>query len=351
MKKERLLEFDVLRAIAFIFVVLQHSIGGFSFRNDISVQDFLVSKFLYVMAEIAVPLFVFLTGVALLYTYYDKFDIKSFYIKKLKFLVFPFFIWSLFIMFYNNEPIDKHVFENIFTGNAQYHLWYMAMILRIYLYFPIILNIARLIKKSNKYIRIGCFIFLTLGYWSLLNHYEILGILSKLIFKNPTDLQNKFINITPLFYYLYFVIGAYIITNYKTFKKLIFRYKYIVVFAYILAFLYYYYIEISDRIENPFPYIKSYTLTSIFYRSISILFFYILSYYIVIKLKKIFYLLKIISKYSFPAYLIHVFIMNNLTSYISSNKYIISPIKFFISTIVISIFVCLDKLQYQAKTN
>ena len=36
MKKERLVEFDLIRGMAFIFIVLQHTIGGFSFRSDIS---------------------------------------------------------------------------------------------------------------------------------------------------------------------------------------------------------------------------------------------------------------------------------------------------------------------------
>lgn len=340
MKKERLLEFDILRGMAFIFIVLQHTIGGFSFRNDISIQNLFISKFMYTIAEIATPLFVCLTGVALLYRYYDEFSIKSFYIKKLKFLLLPFVIWSLFLIFYNNDKIDGNIILNILSGNAQYHLWYMGMILRLYLYFPLILILARFIRRHNKYIKMVCFILFTLGYWFLLNHYEILDIMKNFIFKNPTELESKFINITPLYYYYYFVIGAYIISNYKTFKKMILKYKYIVIIMYCLSLVYYYYIELSDKIGNPFPYIKSYTITSIFYRSISILFFYIISYYIMTKFKYIFYLLKFIGKYSFPAYLIHVFIINSLTLYIPSNNFISSSIKYLVSTILISISIC-----------
>ena len=106
------------------------------------------------MAEIATPLFTCLTGVALLYTYYDKFDIKTFYIKKLKFLVLPFVFWSVFIIIFKNKPIDKNILLTIFTGNAQYHLWYMGMILRIYLYFPIILIFFKFINKQKIYIKI-----------------------------------------------------------------------------------------------------------------------------------------------------------------------------------------------------
>ncbi|MGN0144049.1 MAG: acyltransferase family protein, partial [Clostridium sp.] len=98
MKKERLYELDVMRGIAFLFIVIQHSIGGFSFRDEISFNDFIISKFIYTAAENGVELFIFLTAVSLIYTYYDKFNIKEFYIKKLKFLVLPFVIWSIIIL-------------------------------------------------------------------------------------------------------------------------------------------------------------------------------------------------------------------------------------------------------------
>ena len=79
MKKERLLEFDILRGLAFIFIVIQHTLGGFSFRDDITTNGLFISKFIYTIAKIATPLFVCLTGISLLYTYYDKFNAKDFY--------------------------------------------------------------------------------------------------------------------------------------------------------------------------------------------------------------------------------------------------------------------------------
>ena len=76
MKKERLIELDVMRAIAFLFIVIQHTIGGFSYRDDISFNDFAISKFIYIMAQNGVEFFIFLTAVSLVYTYYEKFDIN-----------------------------------------------------------------------------------------------------------------------------------------------------------------------------------------------------------------------------------------------------------------------------------
>lgn len=340
MKKERLVEFDTLRGLAFIFIVLQHSVGGFSFREDINIQDLFISKLMYTIAEVATPLFVCLTAVALLYTYYDKFDIKNFYIKKMKFLVMPFILWSIFIICYNNENINYDIILTIFSGSAQYHLWYMGMILRLYLYFPLILLFVRHINKEESYIKTLYFLFFTLCNWYMLSNQWILDTIARFIFKNPTELQDKIIAITPLIYYFYFVIGAYLILNYKSFKESILKYKYIVIIMYFIGLAYYYYIEIKDRIGDPFPYIKNYTSMSIFYKSISILFFYIIAYYITTKFRYVFKLFEMIGKYSFPAYLIHVLILNKLTRYIPVTQYLSCAIKYLLLTVAISISIC-----------
>ena len=90
MSKKRIAELDILRATAFIFVVLQHTVGGFSYRDNLSINNLLISKFIYTIAKAGVPIFLFLSAVTLIYTYNDKLNIKEFYIKKIKFLFLPF---------------------------------------------------------------------------------------------------------------------------------------------------------------------------------------------------------------------------------------------------------------------
>lgn len=338
MKKERLLELDVMRGIAFLFIVLQHTIGGFSYRDDISFNDFVISKFIYTAAQIGVVLFMFLTAVSLVYTYSDKFDIKGFYVKKLKFLVLPFVLWSLIIMINDGESINLQSGLVIFSGAAQYHLWYMGMIIRVYLYFPFILWIIKKLKDKNIYIK-GClFVLLTYLYWFVLSHYGIADFISSHLFKDPNDLQKKLVNISPLFYYLYFVIGIYAVCSYKKFKAIILKYKYVVLILYTLCFGFYYYIALSERWIG-LPEVKGSIAMSILFRTSSILFFYLFSCIIAEKFSLLLRILKIISKYSFPAYLIHVMILNKLTGYISTTPEIICYIKYFVFGVFISISV------------
>lgn len=348
MKKERLLELDVMRGIAFLFIVLQHTIGGFSYRDDISFSNFIVSKFIYIGAETGVELFIFLTAASLIYTYINKFDIKDFYIKKLKFLVLPFVIWSIIIMINNGQTLNVQSILVIFTGDAQYHLWYMGMILRIYLYFPIILWITKKVLKQNIYVKSGVFILLAYLYSYVLNHYGIAGFVIEHLFKNPSDLEKKLVNISPIFYYFYFVIGVYAICNYKKFKEKVLKFKYLISAVYIITFGFYFYIAVTERYGLGLPVLKSSIEMSILYRTMSILFFYLVSCIIAEKFSIMLNILTVISRYSFPAYLIHVMILNRLTLYVATGPHIIYYLRYFfmVSSISIAISWLINHIPY-----
>lgn len=117
----------------------------------------------------------------------------------------------------------------------------MGMIIRVFIYFPIILLIAKKIHKQKLIFRILVFIMIILSYYEISKYQNIISNkFISFLFTNPTKLQSKFINITPLFWYLYFVIGIYISLNYKIFKEKILKLKVPVLFFYLSLFLYSY---------------------------------------------------------------------------------------------------------------
>lgn len=81
---KRLKELDVLRAIAFIFVVEQHTMGGYSNINGISSFYYHIFKFFYTIATPAVAVFFCISAVSLFHVYSKKLDHKKFYIKRIK---------------------------------------------------------------------------------------------------------------------------------------------------------------------------------------------------------------------------------------------------------------------------
>ncbi|MBQ3422048.1 MAG: acyltransferase [Romboutsia sp.] len=339
MSKKRIAELDILRATAFIFVVLQHTVGGFSYRDNLSINNLLISKFIYTIAKAGVPIFLFLSAVTLIYTYNDKLNIKEFYIKKIKFLFLPFAIWSIYCLRSKGQVFDANTIWTILSGDAQYHLWYMAMIIRIYLYFPIIYVFNKFLIKQKSYIQLIFFICFTLAYIKI-EHFDISGIITNIFFDNPTEAQKRFFNCTPINYYIYFTMGQFFVNHYEKFKKLIIENKFKIIGLYSALLLYDYYVSLEGHIEYPFSFIKSYISINILFFCLSIIFIYLVAYYIGDFHKSLLCVFKFIGKYSFPAYLIHVSVLNELVCTIPTTNQVTCMINICTLTVIISIGFC-----------
>ncbi|OBR93738.1 acyltransferase family protein [Clostridium ragsdalei P11] len=343
MTKDRLAELDIMRGIAFILVVIQHTFGGYSFIKDISLENRLISKLIYSIGKTAVPMFVALTAICLIYVYYDRMDVLNFYIKKLKFLILPYIFCSLI-----NDLILNHStygFTNfigqIVTGNSAYHLWYMGMIIRLYLYIPLIFLFIKKLNSTSTFIKKSFFIFSFVLYYLILkNNNYVTSTIGKLLFGTPSKLQQSFINITPLLWIFYFVVGAYMIFNYTNLKVMIKKYKYALIGGYTILLSYFYYDDIKDFIGNPLPFIKFDHALYIVYVTTAIIFFYMLSLYIDTVSKKISILLSFVGKYSFPAYMLHIIVIQKWSEKIPSTHYLYSPLIKLLVTIIITPIIC-----------
>ncbi|KOR25403.1 acyltransferase [Clostridium sp. L74] len=346
MRKQRILELDVLRALAFIFVVIQHTLGGYSNSKMASYNDMLLLKFIYEIAKSAVPLFLTITGIVLFYSNYNNFSIKEYYSKKFTYIFLPYVIWSaICLIMLNKLNRFNDFFMQILSGNCCYHLWYMALLLRILIYFPLILILAKYIMKKNKVIKSSFFIlFFILYQWILKNNHLFTKQICSIIFKNPSKLQERFINVTPILWSIYFVLGIYIIFNYNKFKQFILTNTKIIYFIYIISLIYLYYNTIKDKIGNPLPFIKYNTSLSILAKIISIIFFYLVSLKIINLEGKLYKMLRFIAKYSFPAYLCHIIVIQKicgeLAKYIHPSNCLLYSAILCLLTIFISTFIC-----------
>lgn len=75
-------QFLILQAIGIILVVTGHR-GGISFFDD-----------WFPMYSFHMPMFVFISGY--FYKTYSEQKVKEFFLKKVKHLVFPYFLWNFF---------------------------------------------------------------------------------------------------------------------------------------------------------------------------------------------------------------------------------------------------------------
>jgi len=333
MKQDRLQEVDVLRAIAFICVVVQHTLGGYSNIEGIPYSSFTIMKLIYVMGKPAVPIFLFISAVALFYAHSKKFDCKSYYLKRVKYIFIPYVIWSAINMIeLGNEDRFKDFFLQVIAGNGAFHLWYMGMVLGIFLIFPIILWIVKKIHLMKVKIKIGIFIFLFCLYYLLLRFQsDVSNSLGNFIFGTPTELQQRIIDISALFWYLYFLLGIYFILNYEYIKRKVIQYKGVIFVSYGFLFVYSYLNEIEK--------VESIKLIYLLYMVVSILVFYLVA--VNLSEKNIVYkILKLIGDYSFGAYMAHIIVINYISNKIiielDTRNYLLVGVLTLILTVIIT---------------
>jgi len=303
MKQERLKEIDILRAIAFVFVVVQHTLGGFSNIEGIPYTSFIIMKIIYIMAKPAVPIFLFISATALFYMYSEKFNGWSYYLKRVKYVLIPYMIWSAInMLILGNEDRFKNFFLQIFAGNGAFHLWYMGMVLRLFLIFPLILWLSKKVHSADIKIRIIVFIVLVIMYYPISQYQTLISYnVGKFIFGSPSEVQQRIVNISSLFWYVYFVLGIYLGLNYRYIKDKLLKYRAVIFIVYCITFIYAYLNEIGK--------VSFIRAVSILYMILTILVFYIISVSLVKKIK-VYKLIKFIGDYSFAAYMAHIMVVN-----------------------------------------
>jgi len=318
-KSSRLYELDVLRAIAFLFVVAQHLFGGFARAVEAdSVQSFVLSL-LHVVAKPAVPIFMVLVGINLfLYSKHKKPDFKGFYKKKFMRLFIPYTMWSvIFIILSRNYGKLPNILSILVTGTGDYHLWYMGMLIRVILFFPFIWFIAHYVHSRGKLTKNILLTLFVVVYWALDKNKDLITTnIINVIYDHPSNLQAIFVQISPVFWSLYLVIGIKIAYEYADFKAFIDKTKWywLGVYPFLLAYNYYddikskLGIQESDLVKSMISY--SHTILSVSFMVISFLVFYIASSYIYANLPKAYAVLRHISKYSFAGYLVHAYILS-----------------------------------------
>lgn len=231
MPKERVAEWDVLRGIAFLAIVLQHSIGQFAYRKDTSLFDAYTLAAIYHFIKFGVPAFVLLTGAVLVYNYYGKLNYPTFIRKRSIDILVPYFLWTViyYVYMFRGESINflwfKEVGLQVLTPTLGYHFWFILMIFQFYLLFPLFLkgltwakerrdqNETRTLNPLLVFTGLGYMFLMWVSYKYLPYHASSYpGFLQYLI----TNRNSNF-----LFYSFYFVFGAVIAIELERWRKII----------------------------------------------------------------------------------------------------------------------------------
>ncbi|HEY5560457.1 MAG TPA: acyltransferase [Clostridiaceae bacterium] len=352
MKKKVIEELEIVRAIAFIFILIQHTIGGYSISPDAPLNNAVILRFIYSISRAGVPIFIFISGLSLCYTYSEGINISRFYKKRLMTIMLPYIFCTLIYIYVFGKKVDN-ILISLITGNTIYHLWYIGTCIQLYLLFPIILYLLnKLGERSTKFNISFIAIFILINIVLITNKAFIDNWGSQLIFNKPNFHLKEFISISPLFYSLYFLLGYYFSRYLKAFKKYISAFKIYIVLIFIIFLIINYITIMQDKLNiNLNAYIIN--VSRICFNLASVLFLFLLSLYLVKNKKKLTSILKIISHYSFGAYLLHVAVIEVLagvlyTFYKLKNDYIFPSVTLFILALIFCPIFChfLSKLPF-----
>jgi peptidoglycan/LPS O-acetylase OafA/YrhL len=152
LSRPKIPEIDIVRAIAIIAVLLIHGTSGAT-QLPLGTGSQAVFFMLNKISLFTVPLFIWISGVVLFYTYYDRWEpgmSRVFWTKRLRRILIPYVLWSLFYYLYNQFIFHGkisfdtlHLIKLLLSGNASYHLYYMVIIVQFYLLFPFMITAAR----------------------------------------------------------------------------------------------------------------------------------------------------------------------------------------------------------------
>jgi len=360
--KERVAEWDVMRGIAFLAIVLQHAIGQFAYRKDTSLFDAYILAAIYHLVKFGVPAFVLLTGTGLFYNYYAKLNYPAFIRKRSTDILIPYFLWTViyFVYMFPGENIDflwfKDVGLQILNPTLGYHFWFVLMIFQFYLLFPLFLKGITWAKESRDSCKTrtlnALLVFTGLGYMVLMWVSD--KYLPYHVSSYPSFLQYLIINRNTnfLFYSFYFVFGAVIALELERWQKIIVGSMRWNIILFIVAYGWVgYELFIGTGYNLPINLNWSTTLKPSMFMLIfsELIALYMIALKIIHKNNYINTLTSWIGKYSYGAYLAHALILGELIKVFDgfylkhpalNQYYVLVTLIVFLLVSVVSIFTC-----------
>lgn len=152
--REIIPELYVLRGLALLGIVFQHALGVYIRRENVPFADAAMIGMFFNFTKFAVPAFVFATGTALFYNYYDKLNYPSFIKKRALEILLPYLLWTvIYEGYYYGIPSVSTAWlagfaRNIVLGTESYHLWFVVLIFQFYLFYPLLLALFKLFRAG-----------------------------------------------------------------------------------------------------------------------------------------------------------------------------------------------------------
>jgi surface polysaccharide O-acyltransferase-like enzyme len=153
-KNNRFLWADMIRIIAIIAVITNHTVAQFLFDwNKISLINWLIADIYGALIRFAVPVYVILSGYLLL----DKQEEdRVFFSKRFYKVLIPLLAWSIIYMLYKTNYDISILFSTVFVKqllaeDVYFHLYFLYIIIGLYVITPLLRRILAHATMSDVY--------------------------------------------------------------------------------------------------------------------------------------------------------------------------------------------------------
>ena len=330
---QRQYHLDYLRVVASIAIILLHVVAQEWYNCEVTSTAWQFYNMCSGATRWGVPVFVMISGALFLPR---EIPVKTLYKKYISRMATTYIVWTLFyaivvpiLNIISNE--GYHItfvgFISDFISNA-YHLWFLPMIIGIYMCFPLI---KQLTKNDNliKYFLMLAFIFCFIKTQFDLVTNNLLSSNMQIIFENITTVFKNF-NVNLVFGYVsYFILGFYL--NKTEISKKHRTIIYILGFAGLVLTILLNLFAAKNTGTPSEEFYNSFSL-NVLLMSVAIFIWFKYNAKGTERLNKIIIPL---SKYSFGAFLVHIFILHVLNTVVFSSK-TIHPVFSIPATLIIT---------------
>jgi peptidoglycan/LPS O-acetylase OafA/YrhL len=161
-KSPHLGEVDYLRAFGLTSIVLIHSISYFFSLPDANLMGHVFQGLIVNLLRYGRFVFMFTTGLVFFYSYRDRvLDPRRFYRRRLKNLVIPYAVWTAIYLLLDRwsnminwtGAVGFGIvwLQNLLSGNAFEHLYYIVVTIQFYLLLPFLLARVKLIRSRSRW--------------------------------------------------------------------------------------------------------------------------------------------------------------------------------------------------------
>lgn len=142
---------NILKGVAIVGVVGLHFLSAMSWLGLYHGVVFQASLVVDIFLRFSVPMFVVLSGYALTAKYLNqKLDLREFYVHRVLKLLPLYLFWTavIYLVVHLYQPWSgfvsaSNIWQIIFLGRGDYHLYFVPMIFQLYILFPLLFVLIR----------------------------------------------------------------------------------------------------------------------------------------------------------------------------------------------------------------